>query len=347
LRPKASFAQAAVLRYEASHQAMGTVFTVAAYGDEHDRLAEVIQLAFEEIDRLDAQMSNYKPTSEISHINRQAASNRVLVEPELFRLIEESLRHSAETEGAFDITVGSLVKAWGFFGGKGRVPPRAEIARALWQTGYRHVELDTGQRTIHFARSGMELDLGGIAKGFAVDKVVKILRAHGITTALISAGRSTIYALRAPPGELGWPVTVRDPYVSGKGSDVFYLRNCALSTSGSYQKSFTFDGGTYAHILDPRTGFPATGVLSASVVALSASVSDALATAFVVLGVKGSRKYVESHASLTALLYLPAGRPPQFKRVVLRSPKSDLPVGTLVCIEKGEDAQPFAGSRTR
>ncbi|MBI1984407.1 MAG: FAD:protein FMN transferase, partial [Acidobacteria bacterium] len=158
-----------VARYEASHDAMGTVFTVVAYGADTRHLAAVVNEAFEEIDRIDAQMSNYKPESELSAINRNAASRSVLVEPRFFRLLQDSLRYSEETGGAFDITVGPLMRAWGFFRGQGRLPEKSEEANVLVKIGFRHVILDPATRTVRFDKVGIELDLGGIAKGYALD----------------------------------------------------------------------------------------------------------------------------------------------------------------------------------
>ena len=192
------------VRYEASHESMGTVFTVAVYGRERTFLSEVVEEVFEEVDRLDEQMSNYKPESELSTINRTAASRPVVVEPGLFHLLEISVRRSEETDGAFDITVGPLMKSWGFFRGRGRLPTRAEIGQVLKRVGYQHLKLDAERRTIRFDEGGVEIDLGGIAKGYAVDRAVEILRSNGITSALVSSGMSSIYALGSPPGAHGW-----------------------------------------------------------------------------------------------------------------------------------------------
>lgn len=190
----------AVVRYEASHNAMATEYTVVAYGSNREYLAAVVNEVFEEIDRLDAQMSNYKPESELSRVNREAGRRSVVVEPGLFGLIQDSVRYSEETDGAFDITVGPLMKAWGFFRGQGRLPTRGEIAQVLKHVGYQHVKLDPAARTVRFDEDGIELDLGGIAKGYAVDRAVGILRANGVTSALVSSGASSIYALGSPPG---------------------------------------------------------------------------------------------------------------------------------------------------
>ncbi len=317
LSPPGAAAQPLV-RYEASHESMGTVFTVVAYGRDRNFLGEVVEQVFQEVDRVDAQMSNYKPESELSAINREAASHAVLVEPHLFQLLKESVRYSRETNGAFDITVGPLMKHWGFFRGRGRLPSQAEITSVLKHVGYQHIELDAAARTIRFDESGIEIDLGGIAKGYAVDQGVEILRSNSIASALVSGGTSSIYALGAPPGERGWRVTIRDPYQARKPADALLLRDYSLSTSGSYEKFFEIGGKTYCHIMDPRTGWPVQNMLSTTVLAPSTTESDALSKLFV-LGVEGSRRILAAHPDLTAIFYLPGDSPGHYRRTVLRS----------------------------
>jgi thiamine biosynthesis lipoprotein len=312
-------AQAQTVRYEASQDAMGTQFTVVAYGRDAKYLGEVTNQVFEEIDRLDAQMSNYKPESEISALNRQGARRAVIVEPALFALIQDSLRYSRETNGAFDITVGPLMRAWGFFRGQGRVPTRGELVKVIESIGYRHVHLDAERREVRFDRQGIELDLGGIAKGYAVDRAVAILRENGVTAALVSSGASSLYALGAPPGERAWKVNIRDPFEAGQVGDVVWLKNYALSTSGNYEKFFTLAGKTYAHIMDPRTGRPIENMLSSAVLAPQATQSDALSTAFFVLGTEAGRDYLAAHPNLAVDFYQPGPTKRTFRKVILRS----------------------------
>lgn len=319
-----------LLRFEASHDAMGTVFTIVAYGRDARYLAQVANEVFEEIDRLDRQMSTYQPESELSALNRSAAHRAVLVEPKLFQLIQDSVRTSEETGGAFDITVGPLMKVWGFFRGQGRVPSPSELAAVLKHVGYRHLQLDRGQRTIAFDTEGVELDLGGIAKGYAVDVAAEILRANGVERALISSGTSSVYALGAPPDEPGWKLTLRDPFEAGKIADVVYLKNYSLSVSGNYEKFFTLGGKTYAHIMDPRTGRPVENMLATAVLAPRTTESDALSTACFVMDAQGSHRYLARHPNLLAILYQPAVAPHRFQRVVLRSPDFNPPATSLV-----------------
>lgn len=316
-------------RYEADHRAMGTVFTLAAYGGDAAYLEEVADRVFQEIDWLDDQMSRYKPASDLSGINREAARRPVLVEPGLFKLIQDSFRYSQKTDGAFDMTAGPLMKAWGFFRGEGRLPGVAELRAVMKSVGYRHVHLDEGARTIRFDAPGVELDLGGIGKGYAVDRAVGVLLDNGIQTALISSGTSSIFALGSPPGQRGWRISVRDPAQPDRSAAILRLENISLSVSGNYEKFFSFGGKMYAHIVDPRTGSPAEGVLSAAVISPSATEAEALSTAFFVAGAEKSAEYVKSNPNLIAILHLPGKSESSSEGLVVRSRTMEFPPGVL------------------
>jgi thiamine biosynthesis lipoprotein len=267
------FAQAAqqpqgeLLRLEESADAMGATYTIALYGYDRERMAAAVDAAFEEVRRLDRLLSNYRAESDLSEINRHAAERPVKVTPELFELLSSCQKYSAASEGAFDITVGPLMKVWGFYKGTGKLPRKEEIARVLGRVGYRDVVLDPERRTVRFTKAGVELDPGGIGKGYAVDRMAGVLKEYGIESALISGGGSSIYGLGTPPHAEGWEVKIRDPKRPSRTVDTVYLRNESLSTSGTYEKFFEAEGKVYSHIMDPRTGYPAAGVLAVSVLA--------------------------------------------------------------------------------
>ena len=255
------------LRIESSLDAMGTTFTVVAYGESRVQLETAVDLAFEEVRRINELISNYLPRSEWSQVNREAANRAVRVSPELFDFLKTCLEYSRQSGGTFDITVGPLVRVWGFYKGTGRLPHRAEIRGALARVGYQKVLLDEANQSVRFTRTGVEIDPGGIGKGYAVDRVVEILRERGIRSALISAGGSSIYGLGAPPGEAGWPVKIRHPRTPKQSVADLVLRDLSMSTSGTSEKFFVAGGKIYSHVFDPRTGYPAQGVLSVSVTA--------------------------------------------------------------------------------
>jgi thiamine biosynthesis lipoprotein len=300
--------EAPLFRHEASRMSMGCAYAIVAYGRDAAALPAAVEAAFDEVDRLDRLMSHYKAESALSRLNRDAAAGAVAVDPELFGLIAESLRYSRESDGAFDITVGPLMKAWGFFRGGGRVPGRDELAELRGRVGYTHVILDESRRTIRFDRPGVELDLGGIAKGYAVDRAVDLLRRRRVVAALVSAGGSTVFGLGAPPGHAAWEVGVQDPADPEAVAFKVHLNERALSISGSYEKSFERDGVRYSHIMDPRAGRPVQGVTSVAVLARSGTAGDALDDAFFVQGVARSRAYLKHLPETEAFFFLPSAR---------------------------------------
>ena len=273
------------LRLEKSADAMGSTYSIAVYGDDRVKLEAAVDAAFDEVRRLDDLLSNYKPESEWSEVNREAAQRPVKVSPELFRLLQECLEYSRESEGAFDISVGPLMKVWGFYEGSGHLPHRAEVQAAMAKVGYRHILLDPANQTVRFDRPGVELDPGGIGKGYAVDRMVDVLKQKGVGIALVAGSGSSIYGLGAPPEEpKGWRIDIKDPWDVSKSLTEVYLRDMSMSTSGSYEKFFRAEGKIYAHIMDPRTGYPAQGSVSVSVVAPRTIDSEAWAKPFFVNG---------------------------------------------------------------
>jgi thiamine biosynthesis lipoprotein len=291
--------------HEDSRVVMGCTATVRACGPDAESLPAVVGEALDEIDRVDRLMSHYRRDSPLSRLNREAANGPVAVEPELLAFLAECLRWSRESGGAFDVTVGPLMKAWGFFRDEGRVPTGDELARALEVVGYAHVVLDRAAGTVSFDRAGVELDLGGIGKGYAVDRVVEALRRRGIASALVNLGGSSVYALGAPPGREAWEVGIADPTSPGKTGRTVRLRDRALSVSGGYERFFEKDGVTYSHVIDPRTGRPVQGVLSVAVLTGSATDGDALDNVLFVLGPERGRPHLARVPAAEALLFLP------------------------------------------
>jgi thiamine biosynthesis lipoprotein len=271
-------------------------------------LPPIVEAALDEVDRIDRLMSHYKPESPLSVVNRTASAGPVRVEPELLDFIALCLDYSRDSDGAFDVTVGPLMKAWGFFRGEGRIPQDLEMAALRDRVGYRHVIVDKEARTIRFNRDGVELDLGGIAKGYAVDRAVGVLEKGAIASALVSAGGSTIYALGTPPGRQGWDVSLRDPVDNRRVARRVLLKDRALSVSGTAEKSFEVQGVTYSHIMDPRSARPVQGVLSVAVLGPSGTAGDALDDAFFVEGVLKTRVHLRRLAATEAYFFLPEPR---------------------------------------
>ncbi len=273
-----------LLRVEQNDEAMGATFSIVLFGSDRLQMEKAADAAFDEVHRLDRLLSNYKQDSEWSEVNRTAGVRPVRLSAELFQLFSDCLKYSRQSDGAFDITVGPLMKVWGFYKGEGALPRPVDVTDALMRVGHHHVRLDAAARTIQFDRAGVELDPGGIGKGYAVDRMVEVLRRNGVHIALVSAG-SSIYGLGAPPDEpRGWRITIRAPDDPNKSAAQVFLKNMSLSTSGSYEKFFWADGRTYAHIIDPRTGYPAQGTASVSVMAPRAIDSEVWAKPFFING---------------------------------------------------------------
>ena len=278
--------------HEATRVAMGSAATVRACGTDRAALVDAVEAGLDEVDRLDALLSHYREDTPLSRLNREAGRGPVASPPELIELLAACQRWSRDSDGAFDVTVGPLMKAWGFFRDEGRRPDDAQLRAALAVVGYRHVVVDRERHTVSFDRPGVELDLGGIGKGYAADRVASVLRRRGITSALVNLGGSSVYGLGTPPGAKGWEVGVADPVAPDRKALSVSLRDRALSVSGGYARFFVKDGVTYSHIMDPRTGYPVRGVLSVAVVSASATDGDALDNVLFVQGLARARAFV-------------------------------------------------------
>ena len=279
--------------------AMACRFEVLLSGED-ERYTAAAHDALREADRLDAAWSLFRDTSELSAINRQAATSAVPASPELFDLLARAQDLSTRTEGAFDVTTTPLSRAWGFVAREGRVPESAALDAARAIVGMHRVRLDAAAGTVRFTDPGVELNLGAIGKGAAVDAVAARLAAHGVRHALVSAAGSSVRALGGRDG--GFVVDVTSPLVDRPRLARLRLRGGALGTSGAGLQYVLQDGRRLGHVLDPRTGWPASGVLSASVVAADAATADALSTAMLVGGVRLAEAYCGAHPETLVLV---------------------------------------------
>ncbi len=295
----------ALLRF--SRRAMATTFEVMLPVGTPDALPAA-EAALDEIDRLEAQLTVYRDGSEVSRLNRAAPYAAIPVEEGLFDLLRLAARVTADSEGAFDITAGALIKAWGFFRGPRRVPSEAERAAARERVGMRHVVLDPEARSVRYLRPGLEINLGSIGKGYALDRAAALLRDRwNLPQALLHGGHSSVYAIGTEPGdERGWAVGLGHPWDPGRRIALLRLRDRALGTSAATFRHLEHQGRKLGHVLDPRTGWPAEGIALASAVAPTAAEADALATAFYVRGVDWTRAYCDAHPDVGAVV-LPEG----------------------------------------
>jgi FAD:protein FMN transferase len=283
--------------------AMACRFEVTLAGEDRRHVAAAHE-ALAEADRIEAAWTVFRDTSVLADVNRRACDEAVAIDPELFALLVRCRDLHAAAEGAFDITSAPLSRCWGFLAREGRLPaPEAiETARAL--IGMDGVTLDEVDRTVRFRRPGMSLNLGSIGKGYAVGAIAHRLRTAGVRHALVSAGASSIVALGGRGR--GWAIDVSSRQrarQTGRGPLArIWLRDGAMATSGAGEQFFEVDGRRYGHLIDPRTGWPAPGLLSVTVIAADGATADALATAFFVGGADLARRYCAAHPDILVLV---------------------------------------------
>jgi thiamine biosynthesis lipoprotein len=290
-----------------SRRAMATTFEVLVpFGTRS--ASEAAAAALDEVDRLEDQLTVYRDSSEVSGLNRRASERPVPVEERLFGLLTLAARLHQETEGAYDITTGALTKAWGFFKRCARVPSEEERREVLTRVGMQHIVLDPERQTVRYQVPGLEINLGSIGKGYALDRAAETLRQDwNFSSALLHGGHSSVYAIGSEPGSRhGWPVAVRHPWDPERRLAVVRLKDRGLGTSAATFQHLEHQGRKLGHLLDPRTGWPAEGMASATVLAPTAAEADALATAFFLLGVDKARAYCATHPGTAAVL-LPEG----------------------------------------
>jgi thiamine biosynthesis lipoprotein len=284
---------------------MGTWGTVNIASNDSASVADPALASLLVFHHVDSLMSNWTETSEVARINREAGKSTITIDSEVARVIATSLEVARATNGAADITVEPLVRLWGFLGGTPHVPASEDIKSLLPQIGYQKIRLDEKQPSIALSRDDVRIDLGGIAKGYAVDGAADVLRKAGIANALVDlTGNMT--AIGNAPGHDGWVVGVRDPSDKEKHLLRVHLHDEAISTSGNYEQFVDAGGKRYGHIMDPRTGWPASGVSSVTVVAKSALTCDAWDTGLFVLGSAKACQLAKARDDIAIIVIEPA-----------------------------------------
>jgi FAD:protein FMN transferase len=309
-------------------RAMACEFEVQLAASRDDDSMEHVFAALDLVESLESQMTVYRDDSEVIRINRGAAIRPIRVEPRLFDMFQLAERLHRETGGALDITSGPLSDAWGFSRREGRLPSESMIKAALQRVGMQHVALDASQQTVAFRQPRVSVNFNCIGKGFALDRMAELLTTNLVDDYLLHGGKSSVLARGEQPGTVaasgppasprdthpgsesprGWIIGLRHPLRPAERLAEFVLRDQALSTSGSGTQFFIRRGRRYGHILDPRTGRPAEGLYSATVVAPTAAEADALSTAFYVMGPDAVADYCAEHAHIGALLITPGPR---------------------------------------
>jgi thiamine biosynthesis lipoprotein len=346
LRSPASLAPERSYLLEVGREAMACQFDVLFCPRRYPQGADAALEALDLVEQLEAQLTIYRDTSELMAINRRAGQGAIAAEPQLFELLVRAAALSRATGGAFDITSGPLSKVWGFYRRQGMMPTAAAVEEALAHVGIDGLALDSQARTVALTRPGMELNLGAIGKGYALDRAASLLVSQGVADFLIHGGNSSVLARgdRQPPGpasgiesggeaahepparspadarQRGWSIALRHPLRPDVRLAEFWLANQALGTSGSGTQFFHHQGKRYGHVIDPRTGWPADRVLSATVIAQTAEQADALSTALYVLGLDEAREFCAVHPEISALVVTSAAKAGQIELHPLNLP---------------------------
>lgn len=304
-------------------RAMATEFAAILNPGPAERLQQVSE-ALDELHQLESEMTVYRPDGELARLNATAAEAPVAASPRLFEVLQAAAEIARKTQGAYDPTSAPLIELWRRSRQESRIPTPGELADTLRRTGIDQVDFNAAGGTVSYRQPGVELNLGGIGKGFALDRLLDLLVESGLQDVLLHGGKSSILAAGANPPHDGWPVGVRNPLFPNRRMATLLLRNCGMSTSGAGIQFFRHEGKRYGHILDARTGIPAEGVLSVTVLAPTAAEADALSTAFFVMGLEKSREYCDNYADVTVLL-----TPPPTAGRMLRVHAFNLPPRTL------------------
>lgn len=264
---------------------LGSPFEISVVANDSIKANEYSNLAINEVKRIENLISDWIPTTQISEINKNAGIQPIKVDEEVFDLVERAIKISKLTNGAFDISYASMDKIWKFDGSMKEMPTPEAIKKSVERIGYQNIILDKENKTIFLKLTGMKLGLGGIGQGYIADKVKELLQSKGCNSGLVNVSGDINTWGKQPNGEL-WTVGIVNPMNKNKVFATFPLDNSAVETSGSYEKFVSFNGIRYSHIIDPRTGYPATGIVSVSVFAKQTEIADALATGIFVLGVE-------------------------------------------------------------
>jgi len=274
----------ALKRFEFTETHMGVPFKLLFYARNEKAANRAAEAAFERVAELNSILSDYDPNSELSRLSATAGTNKeVALSRDLWRVLSAAQAVSRRSEGAFDVTVGPVVKLWRRARRSGEMPERKRLQAALQAVGYQHLELDENGKTARLLRPNMRLDLGGIAKGYAADEALEKLAEHGVRAALVDASGDLAVGA-PPPGKAGWRIGVAPLEAEGKPSRLILVKNAGVATSGDAFQFVEIDGKRYSHIVDPRTGLGLTTRSSVTVIAPDGMTADSLASAVSVLG---------------------------------------------------------------
>jgi len=293
-------------------ETMGTFARIVSVAKDRQTARKAIEAGFEQIKLVDDLMSDYKQDSQISRVNRNAFRRPVKVSEPVFEVLQEAVRFSKLTAGVFDVTVGPLVDLWRRAAEANSPPSQAELQQARSKVGYKKLVLDATKLTVRFTVEGMRLDLGGIAKGYAIDRAVKAMKEASAAGGMVDLGGDIMCFGAAPPGKKSWHIGLQDPHhigvLPGTGSTLLVLKltDRAIATSGNYRRFFLIDGKKFNHIIDVNSGKGGNKLSSVTIISRKATDADALATAVSVMGLEKGLALVEKLPDTEAIVVGPA-----------------------------------------
>lgn len=288
------FGDTALVRFEFKEPHMGTLFKIILYSKDEQTAQTAAKAAFAHIAQLDQIMSDYKPSSELMQLCKKAGGDPVQVSRDLYTILERAQEVARKSDGAFDVTIGPVVRLWRKARRLGQLPSAEELKNALAVVGYEKLKLDSTRRAVQLLVTGILLDLGGIAKGYAADAALEVLRQHGIRRALVAAGGDVAVG-DCPPGAKGWKIGIaplKDP--KGEPDQHLLLSNAAVSTSGDIHQYVEIKGKRYSHVVDPATGLGLAGRRSVTVIARDGITADSWATALSVMGPERALRAIQT-----------------------------------------------------
>jgi thiamine biosynthesis lipoprotein len=280
---------------------MGSIFDITVVDQDSIRAYQHIQKAADEIERIENLISEWRPYTQISQVNQNAGIRPVRVDREVFELTQRAIRYSILTDGAFDISVAALDKVWFFDGSMEEIPTEESIRRSVQHVGYQHILLDSVNSTIFLEKEDMKIGFGSIGKGYAADKGRELLRAQDVVAGIVNAS-GDLSSWGEQPDKQSWKIGIRDPFKSYRMLKVLKMRNASVATSGSTEKFVELDGQRYSHIINPKTGWPSTGLAAVTVSGPSAEFANFLSTSIMVMGKKKGKKLIKKFPQYRSIM---------------------------------------------
>lgn len=304
--PFTLFAQSDIL-VERNVTLMGSQFQISLVAKDSATANQHIDLTIAEIERIENLISEWRSHTQVSEINRNAGIKPVKVDKELFDLTKRALEYSKMSNGAFDISTAAMDKVWKFDGSMTEKPSEENIKKSIEKVGYEHIILDSAQSTIFLAKEGMKIGFGSIGKGYAADKGRELMQHLGIKGGIVNASGDIATWGKQPNGK-PWRIGINNPFSRKGFAKILKLKNSAVATSGSYEKYAEIDGKRYAHIINPKTGYPSTGLTSVTIYGPSAEFANALSTSIMVLGEKEGKKLAKEYPKYNFLFITDKGK---------------------------------------